>query len=101
MASHDHSSYRYQTSPIIVGVKSNFYKSQAESPFPDPAALWNKTPHGIEYDDTVYTTTPNALLRPGIMLSSSVSQLGFKSTTSGILVVDGIPIYLAYKTSVL
>ncbi|KAL9102553.1 MAG: hypothetical protein Q9163_002303 [Psora crenata] len=68
----------------------------SEAPDPDPAALRNKPPQGIEYDDTVYTTVPDALLRPGVMLSSSLctivrngeSEETYKSTTSGILVTN-------------
>jgi hypothetical protein len=67
-----------------------------EDPDSDPSALRSKVPQGVEYDDTLYATTPNALLRPGIMVSSSIRLVTrdgkieetFKTTTSGILVVD-------------
>ena len=75
--------------PCRIASSPAFYRTISENPDPDPAAaLRSKAPPGVEYDDTVYTTTPNALLRPGIMLSSSVSEEGFKTSTSGILVVD-------------
>lgn len=74
--------------PSFLGSSPVFYKTQAESAIPDPAALRSKAPHGVVYDDTMYTTTPNALLRPGIMLSSSLTQNAIDSTTSGILVVN-------------
>lgn len=74
--------------PHRIASSPAFYRTISENPDPDPVALRSKAPQGVEYDDTVYTITPNALLRPGIMLSSSISEGSFKSTTSGILVVD-------------
>lgn len=80
--------------PSHIASNPAFYRTISEAPEPDPAALRSKSPQGVEYDDTVYTTARNALLRPGVMLSSSVrnvirngeSEEGFKTTTSGILV---------------
>lgn len=63
-----------------------FYRTISQIPKTDPAALKNKTISGIESDDSAYATSPDALLRPGIMLSSSFRNGTFKSTTSGILV---------------
>lgn len=82
--------------PTFIAASPAFYRTISEAPEPDPATLKNKTPQGVEYDDNVYTTAPNALLRPGIMLSSStrtittngVSEEICKSTTSGILVAN-------------
>ncbi|KAA6406532.1 MAG: hypothetical protein FRX48_09697 [Lasallia pustulata] len=82
--------------PSRIASNPSFYRTISQVPEPDPAALRNKPPQGIEYDDTLYTTAPNALLRPGIMLSSSVrtiirngeSEEYFKTTTSGILVTN-------------
>ena len=82
--------------PSRIASSPAFYRTISEAPEPDPAALRSKPPQGVEYDDTKYTTLPNALLRPGIMLSSSVrtitsngeSEEVFKTTTSGILVAN-------------
>jgi hypothetical protein len=76
--------------PTTIAYHICFYKFQSEDPDPDPSALRSKVPQGVEYDDTLYATTPNALLRPGIMVSSSIqeSEKTFKTTTSGLLVVD-------------
>jgi hypothetical protein len=66
-----------------------------------------KIPQGVEYDDTVLTIDPNALLRPGIMLSSSSRTISanetteetFETTSSGFLVKsdDGV-IYITIAT---
>ena len=82
--------------PSFIAAAPVFYRSVSEAPYADPAALRNKPPQGVDYDDTVYTTAPNALLRPGIMLSSSSrttttnekKEKTFKTTSSGILVAD-------------
>jgi hypothetical protein len=81
--------------PVTIAHQICFYKFQSEDPDPDPSALRLKVPQSSEYDDTLYTTTSNALLRPGIMVSSSIrlakdGKTGetYKTTTSGILVVD-------------
>lgn len=82
--------------PYRVAGSPAWYRVISEAPQPDPAALRSKPPQGTEYDDTKYTTASNALLRPGIMLSSSVrtiitdgkSEAIFKTTTSGILVAN-------------
>jgi hypothetical protein len=82
--------------PSFVAHQVCFYKFQSEDPDPGPSALGAKVPQGVKYDDTLYATTPNALLRPGIMVSSSIrlvetdgkTEETFKITTSGILVVD-------------
>jgi hypothetical protein len=65
-----------------------YYKLESEVPFPTPAALIAKTPQGIDLDDTKYTASPNALLRPGIMLSSSMVSSGWRTIASGVLVVN-------------
>lgn len=82
--------------PPTIARQVCFYKFPSEDPDPDPSALRSKIPQGVEYDDTLYATTSNALLRPGIMVSSSIylvtkdgkTEETFKTTTSGILVVD-------------
>ena len=74
--------------PFRIAGSPAFYRSSSQISQPDPAALRNKIPFGVERDDTVYANSPNALLRPGIMLSSSYRNGTFKSTTSGILVAD-------------
>ncbi|KAI9772964.1 MAG: hypothetical protein M1840_008846 [Geoglossum simile] len=82
--------------PSWIAHQVCFYKFRSEDPDPDPSALRSKIPQGVEYDDTLYAATPNALLRPGIMVSSSIRQItrdgkteeAFKTTTSGMLVVN-------------
>ncbi|KAH0551323.1 hypothetical protein GP486_007432 [Trichoglossum hirsutum] len=82
--------------PSFIARQVCFYKFLSEDPNTDPPALRSKVPQGVEYDDTFYALTPNALLRPGIMVSSSIRyetrdgkvEDTFKTTTSGILVVD-------------
>ena len=82
--------------PTRVASSPAFYRTRSEAPYPDPAALRSKPPQGVEYDDTVYMTALNRLLRPGIMLSSSIRTIvkngrkedSFKTTTSGILVAN-------------
>ena len=82
--------------PSRIASNPAFYRTTSQIPEPDPAALRSKPPQGVEYDDTMYMTAPNALLCPGIMLSSSVhtiirngeSEEFFKTTTSGILVTN-------------
>ncbi|KAI4134513.1 MAG: hypothetical protein LQ341_006017 [Variospora aurantia] len=88
--------------PWRIANSAAFYLTVAEAPDGDPAALRRKVPVGNEdFDDdnTNYATAPDALLRPGIMLSSSIYtifddppneqiQEVFDSTTSGILVVN-------------
>lgn len=82
--------------PSSIASSPAFYRTISEAPDPDPAALRSKPPQGVEYDDTTHTTAPNALLRPGIMLSSSVRTItrngkneeSFKTTTSGVLVAN-------------
>jgi hypothetical protein len=82
--------------PYFIACQVCYYKFQSEEPDLDPSALRSKVPQGVEYDDTLYATTSNALLRPGIMVSSSICSVTedgkiektFKTTTSGILVVN-------------
>src|SRR5271170_5192157 len=82
--------------PSFIAHQVCFYKFQSEDPDPDPSALRAKVPQGVEHDDTLYATTPNALLRPGIMVSSSIRSVtkdgkteeSYMTTTSGLLVVD-------------
>jgi len=82
--------------PSLIASHRAYFKFASEVPDPDPSALRSKIPEGVEYDDTLYATSPNALLRPGIMLSSSIktvtrdekSERLFKTTTSGMLVAD-------------
>ena len=82
--------------PAQIGRCPTWYRSVAENPDPDPAALRMKAPYGVDYDDSNYVTTTDAVLRPGIMLSSSVKAIStngqmeesWKTTTSGILVAN-------------
>ncbi|KAL8646558.1 MAG: hypothetical protein Q9210_006074, partial [Variospora velana] len=84
--------------PWRIANSAAFYLTVAEAPDGDPAALRRKVPVGKDFDDTHYATTPDALLRPGIMLASSKYTIFdpqneqmeevYDSTTSGILVVD-------------
>ncbi|MCJ1358573.1 MAG: hypothetical protein MMC33_008573 [Icmadophila ericetorum] len=60
------------------------------------AALRAKIPADQVIDDSLYASLPNSLLQPGVPIASSPSPvsengrsiLQFKSTTSGVLVVD-------------
>ena len=82
--------------PSSIASNPVFYRTISEAPDPDPVVLRSKPPQGVEYNNTIYTTAPNALLRPGIILSSSVrtiirngeSKESFKTTTSGILIIN-------------
>ena len=73
-----------------------YFKSVAEIPEPDPTALRRKAPQGLDYDDTDYLSGSNTLLRPGIVLASSLikgdddglTKDEWKSTTSGIMVAN-------------
>ena len=84
--------------PAQIGRCPTWYRTVAENPDPDPAALSIKAPKDFDYDDSNYVTTSDTLLRPGIMLSSSAKvtsingqiEDSWKSTTSGILVVNRV-----------
>lgn len=81
--------FRLANSPV-------FYQTVAEAPDGDPAALRIKTPKDENFDDSRYVTAPDALLRPGIIVSSSLYTIVrdgkifevWDSTTSGILVAN-------------
>lgn len=82
--------------PRLIGGSPTWYRTAAENPDPDPAALRMKIPHNVDLDDSDYATTTDALLWPGIMLSSSPqvtsnnSQIedSWRTSTSGILVAN-------------
>ena len=78
--------------PFLIAGSPAFYKAAPETPLQEPAALRNKPPKGTEYDDSLYAVAPDALLRPGVMLGSSITIVNgeecFKTTTSGVLIVD-------------
>ena len=82
--------------PSFIASHRAFYKFVSEVPDPDPSALRSRVPQGIQFDDSLYVNSPDALLRPGIMLSSSIRTVSkhgkneevFKTTSSGILVVN-------------
>ena len=82
--------------PWTIASQGIQYKFASEIAYPDPSALRNKVPQGVEFDNTLYASSPNALLRPGIMLGSSIVTVTedgkteelFKTTTSGILVAN-------------
>ena len=73
-----------------------FYLEDSETPQPVPAALRTKAAKLDDYDDTIYASSGSDLLRPGVMLSSSLrtktsdgkTEEGWETTTSGILVAD-------------
>ena len=87
--------------PRVLAGQACLYKFKSEILDPDPSALQAKVPHGVDFDDSNYVTTPDALLRPGIMVTSSLRTIAengemidvYKKTTSGILVAnkDGHP----------
>ena len=87
--------------PRVLAGQACCYRFESEILDSDQAALRAKVPVGVDFDDTDYATTLDALLRPGIMVTSSVwtaidnrkSVDMYKKTTSGILVVnkDGEP----------
>ena len=82
--------------PCTVGRQLVIYELTSEIAYPVPSASRNKVPQGVEFDNTLYASSPNALLRPGIMLGSSIVTVTadgkteelFKTTTSGILVAN-------------
>jgi hypothetical protein len=87
--------------PRALGGQACLYEFKSEVLDPDPSALRVRVPQGADFDDLTYITTPDALLRPGIMVTSSLRTITengemidvYKKTTSGILVVnkDGDP----------
>ena len=74
--------------PHRIAGSPAFYQTPSDVPYPSPATFKGQPPAGVQFDDTNYATAPNALLRPGIILSSSLRGDNHKSTTSGILVAD-------------
>lgn len=84
--------------PYRIANSPAFYRTVAEAPDGDPAALRKKVPEGKNADDTQYVTASDAILRPGIMVSSSLYTIidpkdnktydVYDTTTSGILVAD-------------
>jgi len=75
--------------PASIANQATYYKFRSEENVPDPSVLQQKSPDGVTYDDTNYLVDGNTLLRPGIMVSSSLLPSGqWSSTTSGIMVVD-------------
>lgn len=80
--------------PSFICSNAAFYKFASEIAYPDPSVLREKAPQGTEFDNSLYVTSLNALLRPGIILGSSAvrgvgdSKLCYKQTSSGILVKD-------------
>ena len=82
--------------PALIEGSPTWYRTAAENPDPDPAALRGKPPRDLEFDDSDYVSATDAVLRPGIMLSSSAQartkdgqiEDSWKTTTSGILVVN-------------
>jgi hypothetical protein len=75
--------------PARIANQGAYYKLLSEEQVPDPSALRQKPPDGVIRDGHNYLADGNTLLRPGIMVSSSLLPNGeWNSTTSGILVVD-------------
>ena len=78
--------------PFLLAHTSCGYKYASDMPRPELAALRAITPQGTVYDTSRYVTASNAVLRPGIMISSAAlgGQFGGQhlQATSGIVVVD-------------
>ncbi len=74
--------------PTSIARSPAFYLKRSEALDPDLAVLRTKPLQGTDYDDANYTDSPDAVLRPGIMLSSSQSEGGYSTTTSGVLVTN-------------
>lgn len=82
--------------PRGLAGQSCCYKFESEMVNLEPAAVQAKEPRGTAFDDSDYATGSKALLRPGIMVTSSPWIASenrepreiYKQTTSGILVVD-------------
>ena len=82
--------------PALIAGSPTWYRTAAEHPDPDPAALRKPPPRDLEVDDSDYARTTAPVLRPGIMLSSSAQAVVrdgqisecWKTTTSGILVAN-------------
>ncbi|KAL8734989.1 MAG: hypothetical protein Q9166_001114 [cf. Caloplaca sp. 2 TL-2023] len=85
-----------QTVPRSIAGSPVYYRPISECPALDPAVLERNPPQGTDFDDTDYQSTTDALLRPGVMLGSSLYEVEkdgniehvYKSTSSGILVQD-------------
>lgn len=85
----------FQKIPSFLAGQGCYYRfSESEDCL--PAALQGKPPTGIQYDNTIYADEVGSILRPGIIVSSSVTTStvdgkeirNFKSTTSGLMVVN-------------
>ncbi|KAK3079375.1 hypothetical protein LTS18_005015 [Coniosporium uncinatum] len=75
--------------PGRIANQGVYYQRVSDEQFPDPSALRLKPPSGVVQDDHNYLADGNTLLRPGVMVSSSSLPNGqWKSTTSGIPVMD-------------
>lgn len=83
--------------PRTIGHHVCHYQWALQTVDTGEAALEAITPEGVIFDISRYDDMPDALLRPGIMVSSSVSNVhaedgtttaSYKSATSGILVAD-------------
>ena len=73
--------------PCKIASLLAYYCFKPEALFLDPSAQQVKMPSRLQYDDTLYASENDSLLRPGVMLSSSNID-GYLSTTSGVLVRD-------------
>lgn len=76
------------TLPWRISNQAAFYKFQSQEQDPDPSALRVQQPSGVLRDNTNYLADHIGVLRPDVMVSSSLSDGSWKSTTLGILVVD-------------
>lgn len=76
---------------LLAGLLCN-YKYVTDTPRPELAALRAITSSGTVYDTTKYVTAPNAVLRPGIMISSANLDGEFGGhhlrATSGIAIAN-------------
>jgi hypothetical protein len=76
------------TLPWRISNQAAFYKFRSQEQDPDASALRVQQPSGVLRDNTNYLANHIGLLRPGVMVSTSLSDGSWTSTTLGILVVD-------------
>lgn len=94
---YDKCTSHYSTvSYTIITAHIAYCKLASDTTDLDPLDLRGKIPDGTEYDNTLYTTLGDALLRLGIILGSSIETIMkdgetkglFSTNSSGILVVN-------------
>jgi hypothetical protein len=72
-----------------ISNQAAFYKYRSQENNLDPSALRVQQHSGVLRDNTNHLSHEMGLLRPGVMISSSLSEGSSESTTSGISVIDG------------